>query len=132
MHSEATDAAGRESLAAGYGCPACGGGLFQISDDPIPRYRCRVGHAWSPESLLDEQANALEGALWMALRALEEKSALSRRMAGNKDRNEASRQRFHAAIEQLMREWDRWHAHEVGSVRDDLDDDDEESDEEEG
>lgn len=40
--------------------------------------------------------------------------------------------KFHAAIEQLMREWDRWHAHEIGSVRDDLDDDDEESDEEEG
>lgn len=64
-----------------FGCPSCGGGLYELETWPQPRYRCRVGHAWSPESLMEEQATETEGALWTALRALEEKAALSRKMA---------------------------------------------------
>lgn len=40
-------------------------------------------------------------------------------------------EKFHAAIEHLMSEWDHWHAHEVGAVRGDEDDDDDEIDDEE-
>jgi two-component system, chemotaxis family, protein-glutamate methylesterase/glutaminase len=71
---------------SGLACPTCHGGLFQLPGEPSPRYRCWVGHAWSPESLLEEGTVAFEGALWTALRSLEEKAALARRMAEAADR----------------------------------------------
>ncbi|HEU4700422.1 MAG TPA: chemotaxis protein CheB [Gemmatimonadales bacterium] len=65
-----------------YTCPECGGTLFTVPDDGEPRFRCRVGHGFSVESLLVQQADTIEAALWSALRALEEHASLSRRMAG--------------------------------------------------
>lgn len=66
---------------SGFACPDCGGALWELSDTDLVRYRCRVGHAWSAESLLDEQARAQEKALWTALRALEERAGLTERLA---------------------------------------------------
>ncbi|SDW55488.1 two-component system, chemotaxis family, response regulator CheB [Amycolatopsis xylanica] len=64
---------------SGYTCPDCQGALIEIAPD-ANHYRCRVGHAWSAESLLAAQVDELERALWTALRSLDEKTGLARRM----------------------------------------------------
>ena len=63
-----------------FSCPECNGVLYELADDELVRFRCRTGHAFSAESVLAEQAEALEDALWAALNTLEETAMLSRRM----------------------------------------------------
>ena len=70
-----SDALGPHS---GYTCPDCNGSLVALGDNS---YRCRVGHAWTAESLLEARDTGIEGALWVALRSLQEKANLSRKMA---------------------------------------------------
>lgn len=64
-----------------FSCPECQGVLWELDDDNIVRFRCRVGHAYSPETLLAQQTNSVDVALWAGLRALEENAALMSRMA---------------------------------------------------
>jgi two-component system chemotaxis response regulator CheB len=62
-------------------CPECGGSLWQVNDSSLVRFRCHVGHAYDGEVLLCEQTEALEAALWTAVRTFKEKSVLASQMA---------------------------------------------------
>jgi two-component system chemotaxis response regulator CheB len=62
-------------------CPECNGSLWEIQNGGPVRYRCHVGHTFTASTLLAEKANTFETALWEALRALEERAMLARRMA---------------------------------------------------
>ncbi len=64
-----------------YSCPECHGTLWEVRDEELIRFRCRVGHAYSADSLLAQQCEQLEAALWSAYRALKESAALARRLA---------------------------------------------------
>jgi two-component system chemotaxis response regulator CheB len=74
----ADPALGRPS---GFTCPECHGGLWELEDGDMPRYRCRIGHGFSAETLLSTQGSAVEAALWTAYRSLEERAALCQRLA---------------------------------------------------
>lgn len=66
-----------------YSCPDCGGVLWEIPEPQFVRYRCRVGHAFSPEAMLSAQDDVLEEALWSAMKTLEESARLSQRLAAS-------------------------------------------------
>ncbi len=72
------DKLGKSSV---FGCPECGGVLWEMEEGPVLRYRCRVGHAYTADNLVSEQSLHLEAALWAALRGLEEKASLVHRLA---------------------------------------------------
>jgi two-component system chemotaxis response regulator CheB len=63
-------------------CPDCGGVMFERHEGNLERFECSVGHVFSIESLSSAQAEALEGALWAAVRALEDRAAMLKRLAG--------------------------------------------------
>jgi two-component system, chemotaxis family, protein-glutamate methylesterase/glutaminase len=82
-------------------CPECGGALWELVSENLVRYRCHVGHAYSMDSMVAEQAIRVENALWAALRALEEKAELCRRLAERSRKRGLDRlvRRYEAAVE---------------------------------
>jgi len=103
MHRDEREHPGEPSP---YSCPDCGGVLWEISDGELIRFRCRVGHAYTSETLTTEQAITVEHALWTALRALEEHAAVRRRMADRAARQglSASADRYQDRIRELERQ----------------------------
>ena len=63
-------------------CPDCGGALFELEDGGNLRFLCHTGHAFSLRSLAWTHEQATDEALWSGLRALQEKEAMLRRLAG--------------------------------------------------
>ena len=87
---------------SGFTCPECGGPLYHARERAADSYDCLVGHRWSPESLLEEQASTVERAMWLAIRSLDERRRLTERLAESaRSRGYAiSAVRFQAAAEE--------------------------------
>jgi two-component system chemotaxis response regulator CheB len=64
------------SRATDFTCPECAGALREIEDEPIRRFRCRVGHAFSAEDLVATKDQQVEDALWIALQTLQERAQM--------------------------------------------------------
>ncbi len=83
----------------GLSCPVCGGVLGEQAQGDQLRLECRIGHVVELEALLDAKAAAVEDALWAAVRALEEKAALERRLSQRAElREDAEGAALHARV----------------------------------
>ena len=71
-----------------FACPECSGVLWELKDHELVRFRCRVGHSYTMDSLHQEFSESTEAALWAAMRALEEKAAMNRRIAETRTTSE--------------------------------------------
>jgi two-component system chemotaxis response regulator CheB len=95
----------RKGEPSGYACPDCHGVLFLQSDDPVLRFRCRIGHAWTADGLVAQQDISVEAALWSAVRTLQEKAELSDRLAARarEEGRRVSANHFHEAAREAHR-----------------------------
>jgi two-component system chemotaxis response regulator CheB len=95
----------RRGKVSTFTCPECGGALWQVDEPNLIRFRCHVGHAYNGEMLLAEQSEALEAALWTAVRTFRERSVLGRQLAARELRrgNAEAANRFEEQANQAAR-----------------------------
>lgn len=74
-------------------CPECNGPIYEIKDGELALFQCFVGHRFSPESLSEEHSEALERALWTAVRKLKERVVLHENLLKHK-RNKGENELF--------------------------------------
>ncbi|MBV8171616.1 MAG: chemotaxis protein CheB [Candidatus Eremiobacteraeota bacterium] len=70
-------------------CPECGGTLWELDGERASHYRCRVGHAYSADTLITEKEGTLEASLWTAVRSLQEQADFMKRIADRARRSNA-------------------------------------------
>lgn len=103
MDAEALNQAETLGVPVPFSCPDCGGVMNEYYDGDLLRFRCQVGHAFSPESMFAGQAQMLDRSLWAAYQSLDERIALSKRLAHDARRfnDLASEQRFSRELTHL-------------------------------
>ena len=87
-------------------CPDCGGVMSQMQGPGPLRFRCQVGHAKTAEVLAYEQESAVDEALRVALRVIEERAELVSRMA--EDGRQAGRRAVAEMYQERAEEYRRY------------------------
>jgi two-component system chemotaxis response regulator CheB len=96
------DRIGRRSVLS---CPDCGGVMWELDQENLTRYRCHTGHAYTAELMSLAVDESLRRALASALRALDERSALVKKLQAQAA--ETERPNLAASWAQKAREFER-------------------------
>jgi len=98
-------------IESGLTCPECSGILREVREGDVLRFRCRVGHAYTSQTMLEAQGDSIERALWTAVRQLEERALLMRKLAAS------ARERGHDAVATTFEDRSMALAHEANVLR---------------
>jgi two-component system chemotaxis response regulator CheB len=83
-------------------CPDCSGVLVAFYDGDLLRFRCQVGHGFSPKSLLASHTEMVDRALWDGFSRLDEQVTLMRQLAEDaRRRNAGAARRFERQLGEL-------------------------------
>lgn len=98
-------------------CPACGGVMSEMRRPPL-RFRCQVGHAYTAEAFAAEKDSAVDEAVRVALRIVEERATLTEKMS--EDARKAGRRHaetsFRARAEDLRDHAETLRAFAIGGL----------------
>lgn len=97
---------GRFADPAAITCPNCHGVMSLVRGGKPLRFRCQVGHAMTVDVLAKEQEGAVDEALRVALRVIEERAELVTRMA--EDARTSARPAVAEMYEERAREYRRY------------------------
>ena len=78
-------------------CSECGGPLWQIKDERMTRFRCRVGHAYTAQALAAEIGDAVERSLWVAVQMMDERTRTLEHLAATEQEKDHRRGPAHFA-----------------------------------
>lgn len=81
LDRDALERADTLGVPAPFSCPDCAGVLMEFYDGDLLRFRCQIGHAYSPESLVAHQTDQVDATFWSAFRAVDERATLLLRLA---------------------------------------------------
>lgn len=78
----------RPGILSSFTCPECKGPLWELHDGKLIRFRCRQGHAFTADTMLNGQTEAVEDALWSALNILQEHQQMLYKLADDARRRQ--------------------------------------------